>query len=84
MWWWLGAQTPQSIWQRIKKDGAKGLRQALGSWKPWIPPKQGQVRPAPSWCTAGARRDRSQAAIQGACKHGAAVERFSTPCCNRQ
>ncbi|KAK9843539.1 hypothetical protein WJX81_008019 [Elliptochloris bilobata] len=35
--------TPQSIWQRIQKDGAAGLRRAISSWKPWIPPKQGQA-----------------------------------------
>jgi len=39
-----GAQTPQSIWARIQKDGAAGLRAALASWKPWVPPKQGQAR----------------------------------------
>ena len=42
-----GVQTPQSIWQRIQKDGAAGLRNAIASWKPWIPPKQGQVRSQP-------------------------------------
>jgi hypothetical protein len=38
------AQTPLSIGSRIAKDGAAGLRKAIGSWKPWIPPKQGQSR----------------------------------------
>lgn len=37
-------QTPLSIGARIRKDGAAGLRQAIGSWKPWIPPKKGQSR----------------------------------------
>ena len=37
-------QTPLSIGARIAKDGAAGLRQAIGAWKPWIPPKKGQSR----------------------------------------
>ena len=52
-----GAQTPQSIWARIQKDGAAGLREALGKWKLWVPPKQGQARaPGPTApCTARVR-----------------------------
>ena len=37
-------QTPLSIGARIAKDGAAGLKEALGSWKPWIPPNKGQSR----------------------------------------
>lgn len=37
-------QTPLSIGARIAKDGAAGLREAISSWKPWIPPNQGQSR----------------------------------------
>jgi hypothetical protein len=37
-------QTPLAIKDRIVKDGAAGLRQAISSWKPWIPPGQGQSR----------------------------------------
>ena len=31
--------TPYAILDRVKKDGAKDLVDALGRWKPWIPPK---------------------------------------------
>ena len=37
-------QTPLAIKDRIVKDGAAGLRQAISSWKFWIPPGQGQSR----------------------------------------
>ncbi|BDA47778.1 probable peroxiredoxin-like 2C [Coccomyxa sp. Obi] len=37
-------ETPLAIKDRIVKDGAAGLRQAISSWKPWIPPGQGQSR----------------------------------------
>lgn len=39
----FNVQTPLSIAARIKADGAKALRQAIGSWNPWIPPKQNQA-----------------------------------------
>ena len=31
-------QTPLAIAERVRKDGAKVLREALSTWKPWIPP----------------------------------------------
>lgn len=37
-------QTPLSLLQRVQKDGAKVLGDSLKSWKPWMPPKQSQVR----------------------------------------
>mmetsp|Transcript_9912 Transcript_9912/g.13800 ORF Transcript_9912/g.13800 Transcript_9912/m.13800 type:complete len:82 (-) Transcript_9912:269-514(-) len=32
-------ETPFSILERQKRDGAKDMLDALQRWKPWIPPK---------------------------------------------
>ena len=33
---------PESIFQRIEKNGASDLVQVLMRWKPWLPPRQDQ------------------------------------------
>jgi len=35
-------RTPYAILDRVRKDGAKDLLDALGRWKPWLPPKSDQ------------------------------------------
>ena len=35
---YFNPRTPLAIAERFRKDGAKVLREALSTWKPWIPP----------------------------------------------
>ncbi|CAL5229032.1 g12279 [Coccomyxa viridis] len=40
---YFNPRTPLAIAERVRKDGAKVLREALSTWKPWIPPGKGQA-----------------------------------------
>ncbi len=35
---YFNPRTPLAIAERFRKDGAKVLREALSTWKPWVPP----------------------------------------------
>ena len=39
----FNVKTPLSILARVRKNGAKELRHAIGGWKAWIPAKRGGV-----------------------------------------
>ena len=39
----FNVKTPMSILARVRKNGAKELRQAMAGWKAWIPTKRGGV-----------------------------------------